>query len=159
MTDPQQSANEQAEQAARDRARETDPRFRTADRALITNGLLVWDYDLKPGVVWLDEYRLSREYWDGWFDVIGASGYTDIMNGERLALRHPTTRDVPPPFVDTRVVELITALSRGATLVGDDHGRQLPVTYAPRVPTDPRPWRNGNYTRFTSAEVTAVAPS
>lgn len=79
--------------------RESDPRFRTANGVQITDGLRVWDYDLKSGSVdFAETARFGRSYWDGWFRVrVDGAERTSMMNGERITTRHPFTRDAPPP--------------------------------------------------------------
>lgn len=79
---------------------ETDARFLTGDRVpvRITDGLRVWDNDLRSGAVdFAETGRMSRLYWDGWFYVRRDDGKGwDLVNGERMAVRHPFTREAPP---------------------------------------------------------------
>jgi len=59
----------------------------TSDGHPITHGLAVWDYNVKPGLVSLDQLGD-----DGWFEVVG-KGQTrgSLMNSERVCVRHPYT--------------------------------------------------------------------
>lgn len=78
--------------------RQQDPRFRTLDGVLITDGLPVWDYDLCLGTVDFAETSLGSltgmngPHWDGWFRVKRANraGHS-LMNGARLWAQHPHT--------------------------------------------------------------------
>jgi hypothetical protein len=79
----------------------TDDRFLTGDRTpvRIVDGLRVWDNDLRSGTVdFAETARMSRHYWDGWFYVRrdDGGGY-DLVNGGRMAVAHPFTREAPPP--------------------------------------------------------------
>lgn len=59
----------------------------TADGVEITDGLPVWDYNLRPGYV--DLMSLGS---DGWFDVRDAEGHKlSLMNAARVCVRHPHT--------------------------------------------------------------------
>ena len=73
--------------------------FRTVDGHEIKNGLLVWDYDLRQGVVEIvfSEYDRKAGTWDGWFRVHPLDengeplpGIGSLMNAERVTVRHPT---------------------------------------------------------------------
>lgn len=72
----------------------TDTRFRTADGVEITDGLWVWDNDLRLGTVDFAKSRPERETWDGWFYVRHATTGWSLVNGERMATRHPFTGEV-----------------------------------------------------------------
>lgn len=70
----------------------------TIDGAEITDGLVVWDYNLRRAVVdvagtsWADPTSEYHEYWDGWFDMRTVNGgRSSTMNGQRMWVRHPTT--------------------------------------------------------------------
>jgi hypothetical protein len=76
--------------------RTTDPRFRTANGKLITDGLRVWDYDRRTGAVDFEASGIDSEYWDGWFQVALDVGGHSYMNGERLATWTPVDGAVPP---------------------------------------------------------------
>jgi hypothetical protein len=56
---------------------------KTADRYLIIDGMVVWDYNLKVGTV--DLKRLGD---DGWFHVL-VDGYRSLMNAERICVTNP----------------------------------------------------------------------
>lgn len=62
--------------------------MRTADGVEITDGLRVWDYNLRRGTV-----DLSRLGTDGWFHVQTDEGGCSLMNAERVCVRHPFTRE------------------------------------------------------------------
>ncbi len=70
----------------------TDPRFITADGYPITDGMAVWTNDLRPTrVFFARERNLSAGSpfdWDGWFSTDDGT-----INGERMAVRHPSTRE------------------------------------------------------------------
>src|SRR5882757_4473269 len=77
--------------------RADDPRFRTDNGVLITDGLRVWDYDWKAGTVTFgDSPAFGGELWNGWFRVHRDDGSQASMNGERLTTVHPSTRQPPP---------------------------------------------------------------
>lgn len=139
--------------------RQRDPRFRTADQALIVDGLRVWDYDWLPGTVCFSASRIDSTYWDGWFTVLRDDGTTKIMNGERLCVSHWSDHTPVPPFVDDRGAELRAALDAGARvmLAADHDPRYQPpvLAWTPRVPTDPMPWQDTvSHRRYRSAQVT-----
>lgn len=63
---------------------------RTADGVEITDGLAVWDYDLRPGYV-----NLKRLSDDGWFEVCQhGSSRGSMMDAERVVTRHPSTHQL-----------------------------------------------------------------
>lgn len=62
--------------------------MKTADGYEITNGMRVWDYNLRRGVV--DLTTLDS---DGWFHVHNDGGGQSLMNWERVCVRHPFTRE------------------------------------------------------------------
>jgi hypothetical protein len=75
-----------------------DKWFKTIDGHKITDGLRVWDYDLRPSVVdvkgtkWADPKSEFHKYWDGWFEMRTIDGKrSSTMNGERMWVRHPST--------------------------------------------------------------------
>jgi hypothetical protein len=83
-----------------------DPRYLTADGHPIVDGGIYWDNDLtRVRVVFhRGESPTSTEpggaYWDGWFTTRRAEGpdtRTNLSNGERLAVRHPLTREPADP--------------------------------------------------------------
>lgn len=62
----------------------------TADNVEITDGMAVWDYNLRPGFVSLK--YLSD---DGWFSVCAPGEVrASTMNAERVWTRHPRTGDL-----------------------------------------------------------------
>jgi len=84
---------------------QTHTTVKSADGHNLHNGLAVWDYDLKLGTV-----NLNNAHFDGtshdpervWFDVehpkmpgdLSSHPHSSLMNGERVVLRHPTTRQL-----------------------------------------------------------------
>lgn len=134
-----------------------DPRFRTLDGMFIVDGLRVWDYDLRAGTVCFSESRIDSEYWDGWFAILRDDGPQVVMNGERLWTRHPVDQVPPPPFIDDRATGLRAALHVGARLIVDvDPERHTcpAIVWNPRVPSDPRPWRDTvSHWRYRSTDV------
>lgn len=58
----------------------------TSDGVTITDGMRVWDYNLRAGTV-----DLSRLDSQGWFNVKTDNGDTSYMNAERVCVRHPFT--------------------------------------------------------------------
>jgi hypothetical protein len=77
-----------------------DVRFLTGDLVpvRIVDGLRVWDNDLRSGSVdFAETARMSRMYWDGWFYMRRDDGNGfDLVDGGRMAVRHPVTREAPP---------------------------------------------------------------
>jgi hypothetical protein len=75
----------------------TDKRYLTADGVEITEGLAVWNYDLRLSTVriagtWADPENEFHKYWDGWFDMQSVTGERmSSMNGERMSTVHPFT--------------------------------------------------------------------
>lgn len=69
--------------------------MRTADGVPIVDGMRVWDYDLNRGTVDLSNARWMLAYgpFSGWFDVRLDNGGRSLMNAERVAVRHPMTRE------------------------------------------------------------------
>jgi hypothetical protein len=70
----------------------------TLDGHKITDGLRVWDYDLRPAIVdvkgtsWADPKNEFHKYWNGWFEMKTPDGNrSSTMNGERMWVRHPYT--------------------------------------------------------------------
>lgn len=88
----------------------TDPRFRTADGVEITDGLRVWDNDLRSGVVDFAACPINHAYWDGWFAIKHDEGGYSMVNGERMTTRHPFTREAPPALAGTR--DMLTLADR-----------------------------------------------
>jgi hypothetical protein len=64
--------------------------LRTADGHLIKDGMRVWTNDLRPGVVKLDQVTRAS---DGWFHVYEDGHGRAMQNAERVAVRHPATRE------------------------------------------------------------------
>lgn len=63
---------------------------RTADGVKITDGMAVWDYNLRPGFV-----NLKRLAEDGWFEVCAPGEERgSMMNAERVCVRHPSSGDL-----------------------------------------------------------------
>jgi len=65
----------------------------TIDGVVVTEGLVVWDYNLRISTVMADrdvDYRCP-DYCgnDHWFDTTGGS-----FNGSRMWARHPSTRQL-----------------------------------------------------------------
>lgn len=66
---------------------------RTLDGFEITDGMRVWDYDLRPGTVRLADRRHDYHSGDVWFDVVpDGSTRGKSFNGTRTWKLHPTTR-------------------------------------------------------------------
>lgn len=66
----------------------------TIDGQTIEHGLRVWDYNLDVAVVDVASSGTDSQYWDGWFDMKDLKGRrSSNMNGERMWVRHPTTRE------------------------------------------------------------------
>ena len=67
----------------------------------VVNGMRVWDYDLEPGTVVIDERARPdhehHKFWDGWFHVLTDTGNRKLMNGPRMWVHHPHTGELPPP--------------------------------------------------------------
>lgn len=87
----------------------------TLDRVLVTRGLRVWDYDLKPGTVVADEH--DGDYGnesDHWFRVVrdpnpdGTGGGYRLFNGSRMWTRHPSTGKSPGPGPDMPEYGIVT---------------------------------------------------
>jgi hypothetical protein len=69
--------------------------YRTVDGVLITDGLLVWDYDMDLSRVSFADTSGMDSTWgfDGWFGLRTVSGdELKLMNGERMVTIHPFTR-------------------------------------------------------------------
>jgi len=81
--------------------RDTASVHHTANGVQITDGLAVWDYDLRAGRVDFHLSRVTSPHFDGWFTVVHQGGGRSLMNGERLTTRHPFTgqpaSDALPP--------------------------------------------------------------
>lgn len=78
----------------------TIPEMKTIDRHIITNGMVVWDYDLDIVTVDLSKMTdpiLSQFYCEPdpigqyWFDVKTESGHRKTMSDTRVWLYHPMT--------------------------------------------------------------------
>lgn len=101
----------------------SDPRFRMATGELITDGVRVWDNDLRSGTVSFALSGVDRPHWDGWFYTLTDNGGRGLSNGERMTTRHPFTREAPPPapswceYCRGPVVEEITGLAADGTAV------------------------------------------
>lgn len=135
-----------------------DPRFLTADAVRVTEGLRVWDNDLKPGTVWVEGGDTDLDRWDGWFRVLCDDGETALVNGERMTTRHPVSRaPVPDPPADPRREDLVALGDAGVLLVttANQTADARPVVFDPRVKTDPKPWLDPFARRLTTAEVRA----
>lgn len=68
---------------------------RTVDGVVITDGLVVWDYDLDLSRVSFAHTTGmdSARGFDGWFTVLTIpGGDRKLMNGERMVTVHPGTR-------------------------------------------------------------------
>lgn len=74
-----------------------DPRWRTGDHHIISDGLRVWVDDLHPGTVTVDERRVPAVHWDGLFEVIADGGAVKRIDGARLWVMHPADGREPPP--------------------------------------------------------------
>lgn len=71
---------------------------RTSDGHQITDGMAVWDYNLRPGFV-----RLSRLSDDGWFEVCAPGEERgSMMNAERVCVRHPSSGDAAHDILKAR---------------------------------------------------------
>ena len=67
--------------------------YRTVDGVEITDGMLVWDYDLDLSRVSFRDTYVGFHEFDGWFTVFAVgNGERKIMNGERMVTVHPFTR-------------------------------------------------------------------
>lgn len=141
--------------------RKDDPRWYTADRVPIVDGLWVWTYDLRPAVVSLSESDPDRKYWDGWFRAVEENGHTALMNGERMVTVHPFTRERVTPFPDPLYPGLVAEAEAGERLVvADDRtGGLVAVENAPRVAGDPTPWREVASGRRHRSEAVSVRPA
>lgn len=107
--------------------------YYTADGIEITDGLWVWDCDLRRGQVdFAQTIGFDSPHFDGWFRVrrYNAPGHS-LMNGERLTTRHPATREpadkpirgfpasiLTGPFTNSRGG--LSARVKHVTVVGDD---------------------------------------
>lgn len=146
-----------------DDERREDRRFYTADGVFITHGMRVWDYDRDPCTVWFTDRDPDGKHWDGWFRCIGDSGAVYSQNGERLCVRDPFTSKQPPePSPDPRRAELAALAETGVSLrvITNPQSSVLtepdePVVYDPRVPTDPKPWRDQFHRRYWTSQVEA----
>ena len=68
---------------------------RTVDGVLITDGLVVWDYDLDLSRISFAHTTGMDSPWgfDGWFGLLTIpDGRRKLMNGERMVTVHPSTR-------------------------------------------------------------------
>lgn len=139
--------------------RERDPRWRTADGVPITDGLVVWTNDLRPAVVALSESDHDRPHWDGWFQVLELDGHPHLCNGERMAVRHPFTREAPTAWDDPLREGLVAQAQAGARLAvadDEDDGKPIDVEYLPRAAGDPTPWRDTRHYRRHRSEAVSV---
>jgi hypothetical protein len=69
--------------------------YLTADGIGITDGLVVWDYDLDLSRVSFADTTGMDSQWgfDGWFGLRTVEGdRRKLMNGERMVTVHPFTR-------------------------------------------------------------------
>ena len=86
-----------------------DPRFRTADGAVITPGLAVWDYNYELVVIDPKQFerpngRIHRDSWDGSFDTLRPDGTLGkTFDGQRLSHRHWTTTQLASDALRLRV--------------------------------------------------------
>jgi hypothetical protein len=152
--------DEDSSRAADDQRRE-DRRFYTADGVFITDGMRVWDYDRDPCMVWFTDGSPGGKHWDGWFRCIGDSGAVYLQNGERLCVRDPFTGKQPPqPSPDPRRAALAALETAGVPLrVITDPQSSVPtepdelVVFDPRVPGDPKPWRDQFHRRYWTAQI------
>jgi hypothetical protein len=70
-------------------------KYFTADGVEITDGLVVWDYDMDLSRVSLADTTGMDSPWgfDGWFGLRTVSdNRRKLMNGERMVTVHPFTR-------------------------------------------------------------------
>lgn len=75
-----------------------DKRFLTADGFPIVDGETLWNYyDLVRVTPDFDRSRVESEYWDGWFTCLDETGGKYLVNGERLSMYHPFTRERARP--------------------------------------------------------------
>lgn len=80
-----------------------DPRYWTADGFPITDGAVLWNYyDLVRVTVRIvgthaDKNREAHDRWDGWFNCAAESGGLYVLNGERLSMFHPFTKERAVP--------------------------------------------------------------
>jgi len=78
----------------------------TADNVPVTEGLRVWDYDLRPGTVTEVDHSFQGTP-DGplgivaWHIVVSDEGGSGMFDGSRMCTTHPSTGEPPPP-VDVR---------------------------------------------------------
>lgn len=69
----------------------------TVDGFPVTDGLVVWDYDMDLSRVSFAHTSGMDSPWgfDGWFGLLRVSdGARKLMNGERMVTRHPRTRQL-----------------------------------------------------------------
>jgi hypothetical protein len=132
----------------------------------ITDGARLWNYpDGEPVTVSFSLSDIGKAYFSGWFYAIDDDGTKGLINGERLSLIHPHTRQKPPAVpADERAAELRAAARAGASLrVWVEPGAfgwrdgGVAVVWDPRVDGDPTPWLDGtHYRRHRSAVVTVT---
>ena len=70
-------------------------KYWTVDGVEITDGLVVWDYDLDLSRVSFADTTGMDSTWgfDGWFGLrTVADNRRKLMNGERMVTVHPSTR-------------------------------------------------------------------
>lgn len=82
--------------ARTDQTREAEMKgYWTSDGVPITDGLVVWDYDLDLARVSFTDTTGVDSAWgfDGWFTLRTVQGdRRKLMNGARMTTRHPFTR-------------------------------------------------------------------
>lgn len=80
----------------------TIPEMKTIDGYPITDGMKVWDYDVKRGTTDLskmtdeilgDSYRTPDPIGQYWFEVITDDGGKKLMSDTRVWLYHPFTKE------------------------------------------------------------------
>lgn len=127
-----------------------DTTYYTADGVEITDGLWVWDYDLRRGQVdFAATIGIDSAHFEGWFRIRRHDGKGfSLMNGERLSTVHPATgeradkpaRGFPASILTGPYTSANGGLSehvKHVTIVGDgvpDHCRiARPGDHAPAV--------------------------
>lgn len=70
-----------------------DPRMFTANRVLITDGLVVMDYDRRVTTVDLGRSEITRQFWSGWFRTANGG----LFDGSRLSTVDDNGRPVHLP--------------------------------------------------------------
>lgn len=100
--------------------------WQTLDGAEISDGLYVWDYDLRRAVVDVTAtFKYGDEFWDGWFEMRSPDGgRSSTMNGERMWVRHPHTGEPAEALPQCRLAMI--DLHRNKISIFDIHNWEEP---------------------------------